>query len=200
MSTSNKNLKLITLLLIIGTIIFFANEQIEYSLKEPKNNNSRKLQHEEHIHEHDDKKSDHKSPENQKRMGIYHYNEGNKLLKENNTEEAIRNYKMALHHNQSFEEAYINLSSAYLSKKNFEIAIKTLNTLESINPKHPLLHYNFACYYSLLGNIPKGIQSLNLAISYGFKNYQKLKTDPDFDNLRNNQQFQKIQSLFSTKK
>ena len=81
---------------------------------------------------------------------------------------------MALHHNEYFEEAYINLSTAYLNKKSFKLSLKTLKTLESINPKHPLLHYNFSCYYALLGNIPKGIESLSQAIANGFKNHQIL--------------------------
>jgi tetratricopeptide (TPR) repeat protein len=151
------------------------------------------------IHTHNEEKKDHKSPEAQKRMGVYHYNEGNKLLKQNKIEEAIKNYNMALHHNNRFEEAYINLSTAYLNKKNFKLSLKTLNTLESINPNHPLLHYNFSCYYALLGNIPKGIESLNQAIANGFKNHQILETDPDIENLRQNPRFKELQSLLLAK-
>jgi len=187
------------ILLIIGSTIFLTADQIEYNLKQPQKINSRMVQHEEFIHDHDKEEIDHKNPEAQKRMGIYHYNEGNKFLKQNKPEEAIRNYKMALHHNKFFEEAYINLSTAYLRKKNFILSAKTLDTLESINPKHPLLHYNYACYYSLLGNISEGIKSLSLAISYGFKNYQNLEIDPDIDKLRKSPQFQKLRSLFLAK-
>jgi tetratricopeptide (TPR) repeat protein len=152
------------------------------------------------IHVHNEEKIDHKSPEAQNRMGIYHYNEGNKFLKQNKIEDAIKNYKMALHHNEYFEEAYINLSTAYLNKKNFKLSLKTLNTLESINPNHPLLHYNFSCYYALLGNVPKGIESLKQAISNGFKNHQILETDPDIKNLHQNPQFRELQSLLLAKK
>ena len=101
------------------------------------------------THAHSEDKMDHRSPEAQKQMGVYHYNEGNKLLKQNKIEEAIKNYNMALHHNNRFEEAYINLSTAYLNKKKFKLSLKTLNTLESINPNHPLLHYNYSCCYAL---------------------------------------------------
>ena len=188
------------ILLIVGSIVFLTADQIEYGLKKPKKKISRKLQHGELTHKHNKEEIDHKNPESQKRMGIYHYNEGNKFLKKNKPEEAIRNYKMALHHNKSFEEAYINLSTAYLRKKNFIPALKTLNTLESLNPNHPLLHYNFACYYSLLDNIPKGIKSLGIAISYGFSNYRNLETDPDIDNLRQHPGFQKLLSLVFAKK
>ena len=188
------------LLLIIGSIIFITTDQMGFYLKQSEkptstNGGSNKGL----IHAHNEEDISHKSPEVQKRMGVYHYNEGNKLLKQNKTEEAIKNYNMALHHNNRFEEAYINLSTAYLNKKNLELSLKTLNILKSINPKHPLLHYNFSCYYALLGNVPKGIESLKQAIENGFKNHQILETDPDIENLRQNPRFKELQSLLLAK-
>jgi len=201
MNIPNKFLQLMPLLLIIGSIIFLTTDQMGFYLKQsekPTSANGKSNKGLTHVH--NEEKTDHKSPEAQKRMGVYHYNEGNKLLKQNKTEEAIKNYNMALHHNNRFEEAYINLSTAYLNKKNFKLSLKTLNTLESINPNHPLLHYNFSCYYALLGNVPKGIESLKQAIANGFKNHQILETDPDIENLRQNPQFRELQSLLLVKK
>jgi tetratricopeptide (TPR) repeat protein len=196
MHIPKKYLKLMPLLLFVGLIIFLIDDPIRFNLEQsekpnPKNDGISKGL----IHTHSDAKIDHNSPEAQKRMGIYHYNEGNKFLKRNNTEEAIKNYKMALHHNNHFEEAYLNLSTAYLNKEKFKLSLKTLKTLESINPKHPLLHYNFSCYYSLLGNIQKGIESLKKAIENGFKNHQILKTDPHMQNLRQSPEFKEFQTL-----
>ena len=45
--------------------------------------------HEKNLHNHDE--TNHQDPQSQKRMGIYHYNEGNNLLKQSNFEEAISN-------------------------------------------------------------------------------------------------------------
>jgi tetratricopeptide (TPR) repeat protein len=140
----------------------------------------------------------HQDPQSQKRMGIYHYNEGNKLLKQSNFEEAISNYKMALHHNKDFEESYINISTAYLSIKQFDLALKYLNLLKSINPRNPLLHYNFACYYSLLGKNAMGMEALKEAILNGFNDKKLLKSDPDIENLRQNHQFEELQKLLRT--
>jgi tetratricopeptide (TPR) repeat protein len=200
MNIPRKYLKITPILLIIGSIVFLTNDQLGRNFKQDQKSYLNKKVNQELRHTHDDEELDHKSPEAQKRMGIYHYNEGNKFLEQNKTEEAIKNYKMALHHNKNFEEAYINLSTAYLKKKNFNLSLKTLNTLDSINSKHPLLHYNLSCYYSLLGNIPKGIESLKDAISYGFKNHHILKTDPDIENLRQDPKFRELQSLLLTKK
>ena len=141
MQFPSKYIKLMPILLIIGPIIFLTADQIEYNLKQPQKINSRMVQHEEFIHDHDKEKTDHRNPETQKRMGIFHYNEGNKFLKQNKSEEAIRNYKMALHHNKSFEEAYINLSTAYLRKKNFILSKKNLKTLYPFDSVCELLVY-----------------------------------------------------------
>ena len=184
-----------SLLLIIGSIVFIKNDQTKFQRKQSAPSISPKGTDKGLVHDHGKKDMDHLDLEAQKRMGIYHYNEGNNFLKQNNLEEAISNYKMALHHNKKFEEAYINLSTAYLNTKQFESSLKTLNTLESINPRHPLLHYNFACYYSLLGNISMGIKSLKQAVSNGFKNHRILKTDPDIESLRQDSRFKELQSL-----
>jgi len=200
MNIPKKFLKLMPLLLIIGSIIFLTTDQMGFYLKQSeKPTSANGKSNKGLIHVHNEEKTDHKSPEAQNRMGVYHYNEGNKFLKQNKIDDAIKNYKMALHHNEYFEEAYINLSTAYLNKKNFKLSLKTLNTLESINPNHPLLHYNFSCYYALLGNVPKGIESLKQAIANGFKNHQTLETDPDIENLRQNPRFKELQSLLLAK-
>lgn len=148
-----------------------------------------------HNHTHNNDPKTHFDLKAQKRMGIYHYNEGNQFLRQSNWEEAIKNYKMALHHNKHFEEAYINLSTAYMIGKLFKKSLKTLNTLKKINPKHPLLYYNLACYYSLQGNTALGLESLRLAIANGFKNLVTLKTDPDLKLLRSEPQFKNLQQL-----
>ena len=128
-----------------------------------------------------------------------HYNLGKALVAEGMNEEAIFHYKMAIKVKSDYFNAYINLSAAYLRNNNFKLSLKTLNTLESINPNHPLLHYNFSCYYALLGNISKGIDSLKKAITNGFKNHQLLETDPDLESLRQNPQFNELLSLLLAK-
>jgi tetratricopeptide (TPR) repeat protein len=128
-----------------------------------------------------------------------HYNLGKALVAEGMNEEAISHYKMAIKVKSDYVNAYINLSAAYLRNNNFKLALKTLNTLESINPNDPLLHYNFSCYYALLGNISKSIDSLKKAIANGFKNHQLLETDPDLANLHQNPQFNELLSSLLAK-
>ena len=86
-----------------------------------------------------------------------------------------------------------------MNGKQFKASLKTLNTLQKVNPKHPLLHYNLACYYALTGNTSLGVESLKLAVANGFKSLQALKTDPALENLRHNPQFKELQSLLSNR-
>jgi tetratricopeptide (TPR) repeat protein len=196
-NTLAKNLKLILLLIAIGLFFYIAKELILNSQKIITQKITSPFNNKNNLHDHDE--TNHQDPQSQKRMGIYHYNEGNKFLKQNNYEEAIKNYKMALHHNKDFEESYINISTAYLKTKQFTLALKYLNILKSINPRNPFLHYNLACYYSLLGKTTMGMEALKEAIQNGFNDNNSLKRDPDIQKLRQNNQFRELQKLLELK-
>ena len=125
----------------------------------------------------------------EKRMGIFHYNEGNKNFKEGQYKEAIINYKKALHHNKSFKEATINLSTAYMKNSNLEEALKTLEKGMVLDPKNPHIHYNYACYYSLTGEPGASLEKLKTAIQFGFNNFKQIEIDPDLEKLRQSPEF-----------
>ena len=127
--------------------------------------------------------------EKEKRMGIFHYNEGNKNFKEGQFDEAISNYKKALHHNNSFKEAAINLSTAYMKNSNFDKALETLETAMLLDSKNPHIHYNFACYYSLMGQPETSLEKLKDAIHFGFDKFDQIETDPDLEKLRQSSEF-----------
>ncbi|MDH5761995.1 MAG: tetratricopeptide repeat protein [Nitrospinota bacterium] len=129
-------------------------------------------------------------PEREHRMAVFHYNEGNKFLTKGDWKEAVQNYKMALHHDQSLSNAYINMSSAYLRGKQYEEAKKTLDTLKTRAPDHPHLYYNLACYYSLTRQEAASLKALQQSIRLGYLNPGELHTDPDLENLRQTPAFQ----------
>jgi tetratricopeptide (TPR) repeat protein len=137
---------------------------------------------EKHDHE---ENIDHSDPKNQRRMGIHHYNEGNKLLAVKKWKEAIGNYQMALKHDEKLFEVYINLSVAQLRTKEYDQAYLTLQKLRSFQPQNPSLYYNLACYYSLTKQLEFGRVAIQKATQMGFRNFQTLKTDPDLENLKN---------------
>ena len=129
--------------------------------------------------------------EKEKRMGIFHYNEGNKNFKNRHFNEAILNYKKALHHNKSFKEATINLSTAYMKNLNYDKALETLKRGMLLDSKNPHIHYNYACYYSLMGQPKRSLEMLKAAIHFGFNKPDQIKIDPDLQKLRQSPEFKR---------
>lgn len=144
---------------------------------------SKTQQHEKSAH------FDHNDPVNNQRMGYYHYNEGNKALKEGKWDEAVSNYKMALHHNPNSLETYINLSTTYLKMKQYDEAYHTLKSVEEKSPSSPLIQYNLACYFSLTSQADSGLEALQKAVELGYKNIKEIEADPDLENLRKDPRF-----------
>ncbi|MBI4385082.1 MAG: tetratricopeptide repeat protein [Nitrospinae bacterium] len=128
---------------------------------------------------------DHDDPEKNRRMGYFHYNEGNKAFKKGEWKEAVRNYKMALTHDPEIRQVYVNLSSVYLKMKLYDESLAVLRTLEGKDPSDPHLFYNYACYFSLTGDAERGLSSLKKAVGLGHKNFADVERDPDLENLRN---------------
>ena len=130
-------------------------------------------------------------PQKEKRMGVFHYNEGNKSFKDGRFDEAIINYKKALHHNKSFKEATINLSTAYMKNSNYDKALETLKIAMILDSKNPHIHYNYACYYSLMGQPKRSLEMLKAAIHFGFNKPDQIKIDPDLQKLRQSPEFKR---------
>ena len=175
------------LFLITDTSIFIKDisSNTENNLKQSEGS------HKEGSHKEGSNGQDISKKDKEKRMGIFHYNEGNKNFKEGQYKEAIINYKKALHHNKSFKEATINLSTAYMKNSNFEEALKTLQKGMLLDPKNPHIHYNYACYYSLTGQPEASLKKLQTAIQFGFKNFKQIKSDPDLEKLRQSPEFKR---------
>lgn len=127
--------------------------------------------------------------ERERRMGIFHYNEGNKFFQEGNFSEAIVRYQKALHHNKGFKEAIINLSTAYMKNKMFDKALDTLQGGQKQFPKAALIDYNLACYYSLTENLEPGLSALQKAVKKGYKQFTQIESDPDLNNLRQSSEY-----------
>lgn len=53
------------------------------------------------------------------------------------------------------------------------------------NPDDPIIIYNAACFYALVGDKTASIENLKKAIDKGFGNYEYIKHDPDLYGLKN---------------
>ena len=183
-----KKIKYLPHLSLIAVIVFLMTDTSFFILKtsSTKNNQNHVVEgsHLEGSHQEGSKKKALTQKEKEKRMGIFHYNEGNKNFKAGQFDEAIINYKKAFHHNKNFKEATINLSTAYMKNSDFDAALKTLQKGMMLDPKNPHIHYNYACYYSLMGQPGTSLEKLKEAIEFGFGQFKQIETDPDLENLR----------------
>ena len=184
-----KKLKFLPHLSLIAVIVFLMTDTSFFILKAPSIAKKKQSHAVERSHQEGSNNKSLMQEEKEKRMGIFHYNEGNKNFKAGQFEEAIINYKKAFHHNKNFKEVTINLSTAYMKNSDFDTALKTLQKGIMLDPKNPHIHYNYACYYSLIGEPKASLKKLKEAIELGFDKIKQIQTDPDLENLRKSNEF-----------
>ncbi|MGA9291514.1 MAG: protein kinase [Ignavibacteriaceae bacterium] len=61
-----------------------------------------------------------------------------------------------------------------------------------LNPDDPLMLYNAACFYSLIGEKSLALDCLKNSIRLGFANYEWIKIDSDLNSIRNDAEFTEI--------
>jgi predicted esterase len=60
-----------------------------------------------------------------------------------------------------------------------------------IDPDNPLVYYNVAAYAARGGDASRAMRDLELAVGKGFRQFELIDTDSDFDPIRNDEEFQK---------
>jgi serine/threonine protein kinase/Flp pilus assembly protein TadD len=71
-------------------------------------------------------------------------------------------------------------------------AKKEENKVLQLNPDDPLMLYNAACFYSLIGEKEMALNCLKNSIRLGFANYDWIKIDSDLNSIRNEAEFTEI--------
>jgi len=61
-----------------------------------------------------------------------------------------------------------------------------------LSPGDSLMMYNGACFYSRIGEKRLAIDSLKNSVAAGLEDYEWIKRDPDFDNIRNEPEYMEI--------
>jgi len=76
------------------------------------------------------------------------------------------------------------LGNNYTRRGLYEKGLHVDERLCQLRGKDPVVHYNLACSYALLGQTAKAIESLQLAIAYGYHDFIHLQRDPDLETIR----------------
>ncbi|HEV7388478.1 MAG TPA: protein kinase [Gemmatimonadaceae bacterium] len=113
---------------------------------------------------------------------------------------AVKLIEQRLNLNPDDARAY-NLGATTLAKlgnepRALEFAMRSL----AIDPADPMVLYNVACLYSLIGKPQDALAHLESAISHGFGDRLAMANDPDLDLIRRTPWFQAIASAMYEKR
>jgi adenylate cyclase len=73
-----------------------------------------------------------------------------------------------------------------------EGALREVSQALELSPGDPVMLYNCTCFYSLLGEADRAIDTLRQAIAAGYASFAWIKQDPDMNPLRDNPEFQAL--------
>lgn len=91
-------------------------------------------------------------------------------------------------------EALQLLGDHYTQRGRYDQGLKVDEQLSRLEPHNPLVFYNLACSYSLIGEVDLAAKSLERALSLGYRDFKWLAKDPDLRTLRKHPLFRDIQA------
>lgn len=101
-------------------------------------------------------------------------------------------YEGILKRDPNLVDVLIPLGHAYTDGGYYEKGLDIDLRLSRLNPKDPVVFYNLACSYSVLGQITPALGSLEKALSLGYNDFRFLMIDPDMENLRKSPRFEQL--------
>ena len=89
-----------------------------------------------------------------------------------------------------FVEALIVLADLYTKKGFYKEGLAADEKLARLKPRDPIVFYNLACSYSLVGDVEKSFRAIKRAVEFGYADFHHLEADGDLTNLRQDSRFQ----------
>ncbi|MFB2939362.1 tetratricopeptide repeat protein [Aerosakkonemataceae cyanobacterium BLCC-F154] len=121
------------------------------------------------------------------------YNRGLALGKLGCFSEALASFDKALELQPDKYQAWHNRGQILRQQGNLQEAIANYDIAIELKPDYAIAWYNKACCYALQGNTDLALLNLAQIVELNAVEYlSKAKTDPDFESIRANQQFQSL--------
>lgn len=95
---------------------------------------------------------------------------------------------------ENYVEALQILGDDYTRRGRHAEGLSIDERLCKLRPDDALVHYNLACSYSLTVQLDLAVESLEVAINLGYRDFKWMALDPDLENLRNHAAYKKIQA------
>jgi tetratricopeptide (TPR) repeat protein len=91
-------------------------------------------------------------------------------------------------------EALQLLGDHYTQRGRYDQGLKVDERLSQLEPTNPLVFYNLACSYSLIGEVDLAATALDKALALGYRDFKWLARDPDLKTLRKHPLFRDIEA------
>jgi tetratricopeptide (TPR) repeat protein len=91
-------------------------------------------------------------------------------------------------------EALQLLGDHYTQRGSYDKGLKVDEKLSRLEPGNPLVFYNLACSYSLIGEVDQAATALEKALALGYRDFKWLAKDPDLRTLRKHPAFRDIEA------
>ena len=111
----------------------------------------------------------------------------------------IKFFEAIARRDPEYIEALQILGDAYTRTGQWEKGLQIDQRLSKLCPDNPLVFYNLACSYSLLKELDQAFAALTEAVRRGYDDARWLNKDPDLDNLRHDNRFEKIRTELTQK-
>lgn len=92
----------------------------------------------------------------------------------------------------NFVDALIPLAEAYTKRGLYEKGLLIDKRLARLKKSDPVVHYNLACSFALIGKKDEAFRALGRAIRLGYRDWDHLKRDPDLKGLRDDPRFKAL--------
>jgi hypothetical protein len=116
--------------------------------------------------------------------------EGKRLISEQRYDEAASSLKKSLLSRHTNIAARLSMGLALLRLNQPALALEHFELAQRQDPNYPPVYYNLASYYAWMGDAGRSIEKLKRAIALYPKFKSWISTDPDFDKIRTDPDFQ----------
>jgi len=107
-------------------------------------------------------------------------------------QEAIEHLDQSLAYDENSIDALMAIAYCYRRTGEVDRAIESLERALTVDPKHPIVHYNLACYFAIDRNVDAAAGHLSRAVGLNPKLIHEIRKETDFDGIRNHSQFRQF--------
>ncbi len=101
-------------------------------------------------------------------------------------------YEDILRRNSDFVEVLMLLGTLYTTNQMYDKGLAVDKRLSQLRADDPIVHYNLACSYALLGRSDEAFDALHEAVGLGYRDEDHLESDADLDSLRSDPRYEEL--------